>query len=132
MPPARAHNLPNQRCQFPHGARELPARDSLRPLAAQGPGSGPLHLLGDTWVSEPAGWALPGSEAAPGGDPEPGEKRSGTQDKRRPRREGVGAVPGVSAIWAGGLASSCGGSGRAEPGRHDLEATTMEIKGMRM
>lgn len=39
---------------------------------------------------------------------------------------------GVSAIWAGGLASSCGGSGRAEPGRNDFEATTMEIKGMRM
>lgn len=46
--------------------------------------------------------------------------------------KGVGAVPGVSAIWAGGLASSCGGSGRAEPGRRDFEATTMEIKGMRM
>lgn len=45
---------------------------------------------------------------------------------------GAGAVPGVSTIWARGLASSCGGSGRAEPGRNDFEATTMEIKGMRM
>lgn len=46
--------------------------------------------------------------------------------------KGVGAMPRVSAIWAGCLASSCGGSGRAEPGRNDFEATTMEIKGMRM
>lgn len=46
--------------------------------------------------------------------------------------ERVGTMPGVSAIWAGGLAPSCGGSGRAEPGRNDFEATTMEIKGMRM
>lgn len=41
-------------------------------------------------------------------------------------------VKGVGAIWAGGLVSSCGGSGRAEPGRDGSEATTMEIKGMRM
>ena len=46
--------------------------------------------------------------------------------------KGAGSVPRVSAIWAGGLASSCGGSGRAEPGRNDFEATTMEIKVMRM
>ena len=46
--------------------------------------------------------------------------------------KGAGAMPSVSTIWAGGLASSCGGSGRAEPGRDDSEATTMEIKGMRM
>lgn len=46
--------------------------------------------------------------------------------------KGAGSMPRVSAIWAGGLASSCGGSGRAEPGRNDFEATTMEIKGMRM
>lgn len=46
--------------------------------------------------------------------------------------KGAGSMPGVSAIWAAGLASSCGGLGRAEPGRDDFEATTMEIKGMRM
>lgn len=46
--------------------------------------------------------------------------------------KGAGSVPRVSTIWAGGLASSCGGSGRAEPRRNDFEATTVEIKGMRM
>lgn len=46
--------------------------------------------------------------------------------------KGVGVMPGVSTVWAGRLASSCGGSGRAEPGRNDFEGTTMEIKGMRM